>query len=93
MHPSGTIAVWGVGVDVVTGEGLADALEKMETVIDAASFPSPEQQPANEFFVASKALADLATKPDLAPAGTNGTPIPQIAGPTFEEWLGSESAN
>jgi uncharacterized protein YbjT (DUF2867 family) len=39
-----------VGVDVVTGEGLADALAGVETVIDAASWPSPEQEAATEFF-------------------------------------------
>jgi len=42
-----------LGVDVVTGEGLAEALEGVETVIDAASFPGPQQGPATEFFVAS----------------------------------------
>ena len=42
-----------LGVDVVTGEGLAEALEGVETVIDAASHPSPEQGPATDFFVAS----------------------------------------
>ena len=42
-----------LGVDVVTGEGLAGALEGVETVIDAASHPTPEQGPATDFFVAS----------------------------------------
>src|SRR6266511_1056959 len=41
------------GVDVVTGEGLTEALAGVETVIDAATGASPEQQPANEFFTAS----------------------------------------
>jgi len=41
------------GVDVVTGEGLAEALAGVETVIDAASHPTPEEGPATEFFVAS----------------------------------------
>ena len=41
------------GVDVVTGEGLAAALTGVETVIDAAAYPSNEQEPATEFFVAS----------------------------------------
>lgn len=39
------------GVDVITGEGLADALVGVEIVIDAATGPSPEQQAATEFFV------------------------------------------
>jgi uncharacterized protein YbjT (DUF2867 family) len=42
-----------LGVDVVTGEGLAEALAGVETVIDTATGASPEQQPATEFFTAS----------------------------------------
>jgi uncharacterized protein YbjT (DUF2867 family) len=38
------------GVDVITGKGLADALAGVETIIDAATGPSPEQQAATEFF-------------------------------------------
>jgi uncharacterized protein YbjT (DUF2867 family) len=38
------------GVDVITGEGLADALAGAECVVDATTGPSPEQQAATEFF-------------------------------------------
>jgi uncharacterized protein YbjT (DUF2867 family) len=41
------------GVDVVTGEGLADALEGVATVVDAATQPSPDQDAATEFFTAA----------------------------------------
>jgi uncharacterized protein YbjT (DUF2867 family) len=41
------------GVDVITGEGLAEALEGVEAVIDAATGPSPEEQAATEFFTTS----------------------------------------
>src|SRR6266511_1226920 len=41
------------GVDVTTGEGLAEALEGVECVIDAATGPSPDQGAATEFFTAS----------------------------------------
>jgi uncharacterized protein YbjT (DUF2867 family) len=41
------------GVDVVSGDGLAAALAGVDTVIDAAAYPSNEQGPATEFFVAS----------------------------------------
>jgi uncharacterized protein YbjT (DUF2867 family) len=41
------------GVDVVTGDGLAEALEGVECVIDAASGPSPDQEAATEFFTAA----------------------------------------
>src|SRR5581483_2811099 len=42
-----------VGVDVVTGEGLAEALAGVDVVIDAATSSSPEQGPATDFFTAS----------------------------------------
>jgi uncharacterized protein YbjT (DUF2867 family) len=41
------------GVDVVTGEGLDEALAGAETIVDAATGPSPDQQAATEFFTAS----------------------------------------
>jgi uncharacterized protein YbjT (DUF2867 family) len=41
------------GVDVTTGEGLAEALTGVECVIDAASWPLPDQKEATEFFIAS----------------------------------------
>jgi uncharacterized protein YbjT (DUF2867 family) len=41
------------GVDVVTGEGLAEALAGVECVIDVATGPSQEQQAATAFFTAS----------------------------------------
>jgi uncharacterized protein YbjT (DUF2867 family) len=41
------------GVDVVTGEGLAEALAGAEAVIDVATGASPEQQAATEFFTAA----------------------------------------
>jgi uncharacterized protein YbjT (DUF2867 family) len=41
------------GVDVVTGEGLAEALAGVECIIDAASQPSPDQEAATAFFTAS----------------------------------------
>jgi uncharacterized protein YbjT (DUF2867 family) len=41
------------GVDVVTGEGLADALSGVECLVDAASGASPEQQAATDFFTSA----------------------------------------
>jgi uncharacterized protein YbjT (DUF2867 family) len=41
------------GVDVVTGEGLDDALAGVETIIDAATPPSPDEEAATAFFTAS----------------------------------------
>ena len=38
------------GVDVITADGLAEALEGVEAVVDAATGPSPDQQEATEFF-------------------------------------------
>jgi uncharacterized protein YbjT (DUF2867 family) len=41
------------GVDVVTGDGLAEALAGVEYVVDAATGSSPEQEAATSFFTAS----------------------------------------
>jgi uncharacterized protein YbjT (DUF2867 family) len=41
------------GVDVVTGEGLSEALTGVDCIVDAASWPSNEQEPATEFFIAA----------------------------------------
>src|SRR5215213_4569851 len=41
------------GVDVVSGEGLDEALAGAETIIDAATGPSPDQAEATAFFTAS----------------------------------------
>ena len=38
------------GVDVITGDGLAAALDGVESVVDAATGPSAEQDAATEFF-------------------------------------------
>jgi uncharacterized protein YbjT (DUF2867 family) len=41
------------GVDVVTGEGLSEALAGVESIVDAASWPTNEQKPATDFFIAA----------------------------------------
>jgi uncharacterized protein YbjT (DUF2867 family) len=41
------------GVDVVSGEGLDEALAGVETIIDTATQPSPDQGAATDFFTAS----------------------------------------
>jgi uncharacterized protein YbjT (DUF2867 family) len=41
------------GVDVITGEGLAEALQGVEAVVDAATGPSPDEREATEFFTTS----------------------------------------
>jgi uncharacterized protein YbjT (DUF2867 family) len=41
------------GVDVITGGGLDEALTGVETIIDLATGPSPDQQAATEFFTTS----------------------------------------
>src|SRR4051794_32398687 len=38
------------GIDVITGEGLAAALEGVDLIIDAATGSSPDQAEATEFF-------------------------------------------
>jgi uncharacterized protein YbjT (DUF2867 family) len=39
------------GVDVISGDGLAEALAGVECVIDVATGPSPAQREATEFFI------------------------------------------
>jgi uncharacterized protein YbjT (DUF2867 family) len=41
------------GVDVITGEGLDEALTGVEKIIDAATGPSPDEKAATEFFTTS----------------------------------------
>ena len=41
------------GIDVVSGEGLDEALAGAETIIDTATGPSPDQEAATKFFTAS----------------------------------------
>jgi uncharacterized protein YbjT (DUF2867 family) len=38
------------GVDVISGEGLDDALTGVDVIIDVATGPSPEEEPATAFF-------------------------------------------
>ena len=38
------------GVDVISGEGLSEALAGVECIVDTATGPSPEQQAATAFF-------------------------------------------
>src|SRR3954453_6307656 len=41
------------GVDVVSGQGLDEALAGAEAIVDAATGPSPDQAGATAFFTAS----------------------------------------
>src|SRR5262245_16147734 len=41
------------GVDVVTAEGLAEALDGVDFIVDAATGPSPDEEEATAFFIAS----------------------------------------
>ncbi len=41
------------GVDVVSGEGLDEALVGVDTIIDAATGPSPDEEQATAFFTAA----------------------------------------
>src|SRR3954470_17123386 len=48
------------GVDVVTGEGLDQALTGVDTIVDTATGPSPDQAEATAFFTASARNLQLA---------------------------------
>ncbi len=50
-------------VDVITGDGLTDAHDKVEVVIDTSTGPSPEQAAATEFFTtATRNLTEAGAK-------------------------------
>src|ERR1700746_2530128 len=54
------------GVDVITGDGLAAALEGVEVVIEPATGPSPDQAAATEFFTtATRNLQEAGLKADV----------------------------
>jgi uncharacterized protein YbjT (DUF2867 family) len=42
-----------VGADVITGQGLAEALQGVDAVADLATGPSPDEQEATDFFTTS----------------------------------------
>jgi uncharacterized protein YbjT (DUF2867 family) len=42
-----------MGVDVITGQGLAEALDGVDSIVDAATGPSPDEQEATDFFTTS----------------------------------------
>jgi uncharacterized protein YbjT (DUF2867 family) len=51
------------GVDVITGDGLAEALDGSDAVIDVATGPSPDEQAATEFFTtATRNLQEAGAK-------------------------------
>jgi uncharacterized protein YbjT (DUF2867 family) len=41
------------GVDVITGQGLAEALQGVDAVVDLATSPTPDEQEATDFFTTS----------------------------------------
>ncbi len=43
------------GVDVITGTGLAEALQGVDVIVDVATGPSPEERAATEFFTTAAA--------------------------------------
>ena len=59
-----------LGVDVVTGEGLAQALAGVDCVIDVASWHSPDQQEATAFFVNATRNLRLSSPAGVADPGT-----------------------
>jgi uncharacterized protein YbjT (DUF2867 family) len=64
------------GVDVITGEGLADALAGVDAIVDAATGASPDQQEATDFLTTStRNLHELG-----AAAGVKRTVLVSIIG-------------
>jgi hypothetical protein len=58
---------WSVGVDVITGDSLADALKDADAIIDVTAGPSSEQRAATEFFTtAAGNLQQAGERADVA---------------------------
>jgi uncharacterized protein YbjT (DUF2867 family) len=64
------------GVDVVSGEGLDEALVGVETIIDTATGPTPDQEEETAFFTASARNLQRAG----AEAGARGIVVVSIIG-------------
>jgi len=64
------------GVDVITGEGLDEALAGVERIIDAATGPSPDEESATKFFTTSAGNLQRAG----AKAGARGIVLVSIIG-------------
>ena len=64
------------GIDVISGEGLDDALAGVDTIIDTATWPTPDQQEATEFFTTSARNLQRAG----AEAGVRGIVVVSIIG-------------
>ena len=54
------------GVDVITGEGLAEALAGAEVVIDAATGPSPDYESASAFSTMFRRALGIAPRAFIA---------------------------
>jgi uncharacterized protein YbjT (DUF2867 family) len=75
-----------LGIDVITRQGLAEALSGVDCIIDVATGPSPEEQPATEFFTTSaRNLQELG-----AQAGVRRIVVVSIIG--IEQFTGGYSA-
>jgi uncharacterized protein YbjT (DUF2867 family) len=54
------------GVDVIRGDGLAEALANVEVILDTATGPSPDEKAATDFFIAStKNLQEQGERADV----------------------------
>ena len=55
------------GVDVITGDGLAEALKDADAIIDVTAGPGSEQRAATEFFItAARNLQQAGERADVA---------------------------
>ncbi len=64
------------GIDVISGEGLDEALAGVDIIIDTATWPTPDQQEATKFFTTSARNLQRAG----AEAGARGIVVVSIIG-------------
>jgi uncharacterized protein YbjT (DUF2867 family) len=74
------------GVDVITGDGLDDALAGVQCIVDVATGPSPDRQAATEFFTTAARNLHAAGER----AGVEGIVVVSIIG--IDQFTGGYSA-
>ena len=84
------------GVDLLTGDGLADALADARVVVDVTDSPSYEDSPLMNFFttatdnlLAGEQAAGVAHHVALSVAGADRCPIADTCGPRSPRKTGS----
>ena len=70
------------GVDLITGDGLSDALDGVTSIVDAATGPSPDEEAAAEFFLtATRNLQEYGERPASGGSSSSRSSAPTTSRP------------